>query len=297
MDSTFKLYQHVEKIGYAETDGLLEGECYFFPKIDGTNASVWVSDGVMCAGSRTRQLSIESDNAGFFAYVSTSNELKLFFEHNPHIRLFGEWLVPHSLRTYRDEAWRKFYVFDVLDGDKYVHYNEYSVLLEEFNIEYIPPILMVNSPSQERIINTLSENSFLIKDGEGSGEGVVVKRYDFVNKYGKTVWGKAVTNEFKAKHIKAMGVREVKEKIKIEDSIAASYVTKSLVDKNFAKIELDAGGFSGKQIPRLLNSVFYDVVKEDIWEIVKEYKNPTIDFSRLMKCVFAHVKVYKPELF
>lgn len=35
----FIKYQHLERLGNQETNGILDGEVYVFPKIDGTNAS------------------------------------------------------------------------------------------------------------------------------------------------------------------------------------------------------------------------------------------------------------------
>ena len=63
----FRKYQHIERFGTTEVSQIEFGECFIFPKIDGTNASVWLDDGEICAGSRQRQLSIEADNAGFYA--------------------------------------------------------------------------------------------------------------------------------------------------------------------------------------------------------------------------------------
>lgn len=227
-------------------------------------------------------------------------KIKLFLTEHPDLRLFGEWLVPHSLKTYREECWRKFYVFDVVryDGERlvYLPYEEYSGLLAEFDIEFIPPIFVVNKPTEERLYNALEQNNYLIQDGQGTGEGVVIKSYEFVNRFGRTVWAKLVTSEFKAKHTKALGPREVLEKAKVEDKIAAEFVTRALVDKTFAKIEND-GGWTSRAIPRLLNMVYYDVVREEAWEMVKRSKNPTIDFGQLQRAVFEHVKVHRPELF
>lgn len=293
---TFQKYQHIERVGTSETDGLFDGVCYFFPKIDGTNGSVWFDNGIKAA-SRNRELSIDNDNAGFYAASLNDERINGLLAENKTLRLFGEWLVPHSLKTYRDDAWRKFYVFDVFDEEKLLHYNDYQPILERHGVDYIPPIFFIDRPSEDRVYKALELNSFLIKDGEGVGEGVVIKRYDFVNRFGRTTWGKAVTSEFKAKHIKAMGPLELKEKVQIEDVIASEFVTKSIVDKVYAKIECENGGFSSKDIPRLLNTVFYDIVREDIWEIIKQHKNPTIDFGRLMKAVFYHAKIYRPEIF
>lgn len=294
---SFKEYTHVERLGTSEVSDILDGRCYVFPKIDGTNASLWAVDGVINAGSRTRHLSLESDNAGFYAEHVNSIPYQMFFSAHPDKRLYGEWLVPHSLKTYNEKAWRKFYVFDVMHGDKYLSYDEYQPLMEQFGIEYIPPIFVVERPTEERLYGALEQNNYLIRDGEGAGEGVVVKNYSYVNRFGRIAFAKIVTAEFKAKHTKALGVREVKEKIRVEDSIAAEFVTKSLVDKVYAKIEVEKGGFTSRDIPRLLNTVYYDIVREDIWEIVKKYKSPTIDFSYLLKAVIAHTKIYKPELF
>ena len=76
----------------------------------------------------------------------------------------------------------------------------------------------------------------------------------------------------------------------VEDEIAEKYVTKSLCDKVRAKIELDEGSWESKYIPRLLNTVFHDVVEEESWNFIKEYKNPTINFKTLQSFVYNRVK-------
>jgi len=37
----FKKYQHIERYGNEEVEGIDLGDCYIFPKIDGTQAIVW----------------------------------------------------------------------------------------------------------------------------------------------------------------------------------------------------------------------------------------------------------------
>ena len=73
----FKKYQHLEKLGYPDVENILEGMCYIFPKIDGTNGSVWIDkSNVVQAGSRNRQLSLDSDNAGFYAHILQCQKIK-----------------------------------------------------------------------------------------------------------------------------------------------------------------------------------------------------------------------------
>lgn len=290
----FIKYQHLERFGTAETQGIDIGLCYVFPKIDGTNSQLWWSNGLQ-AGSRNRHLSIDSDNAGFYNWALNQERFEKFFKSNPELRLYGEWLVPHTLKTYNKTAWNNFYVFDVMKGENYLHYENYKAILDEFEIEYIPPICKVENPSYERLINQLEKNGYLIEDGKGTGEGIVIKNYGYVNKFGRQTWAKIVKNEFKAKHAKC-DVTEIKESKIIEQEIVNKFVIDVLVNKEVAKIDLEVG-WSSKQIPRLLNTIFYCLVKEEMWNILKEFKNPTIDFKRLLYFSNARIKEVAPHLF
>jgi hypothetical protein len=302
----FRKYQHIERFGTTEVKNIELGKVYVFPKIDGTNGSLWQGG----AGSRKRELSLDNDNAGFYNWAVSNSKLRAFFVENPTLRLFGEWLVPHSLKTYREDAWNKFYVFDVAidkyeseikhEGDdklKYLHYDVYSELLDRYDIEYIRPICTIENASHEQLVNQLMKNVFLIEDGKGVGEGIVIKNYDYYNKYGRQTWAKIVTSEFKEKHTKEMGASDIKGRKMIEAEIAKIYVTKALCEKVKAKIEIDNDGFSSKNIPQLLNTVYYDIVKEECWNFVKKFKNPTLDFNKILHFVFAEVKLKLPELF
>lgn len=291
----FKKYQHLERFGTTEVNDIEVGTCHIFPKLDGTNASIWWEDGLK-AGSRNRELSFDNDNAGFLAWASENSGLSCFFRENKDLRLYGEWLVPHTLKTYIDSAWRDFYVFDVMRGDEYLSYSEYKGLLDSHNINYIPPICIIKNPTDETLFNCLDKNDYLINDNEGVGEGIVIKNYDFKNRFGNVVWAKIVRTEFKVKNQKVSGPSEIKEKNTIEEKIIAEYVTGSLVEKEYSKIEVESG-WSSKMIPKLLNVVFYCLIKEESWDFIKKHKNPTINYKRLMSLSFAKTKELKPELF
>lgn len=295
----FFKYQHIERLGTDETEGLLIGNCFIFPKIDGTNSSVWLGDtGELCAGSRNRILSLDNDNAGFYAYIRSQQNIIDFLNMHPSFRLYGEWLVPHSLKTYEDKAWRNFYIFDVYDDvtNQYVHYDIYKDMFNEFGIDYIPAICEIRNPSEDTLYQLLEKNTFLIKDGQGTGEGIVIKRYDYVNKYGRTTWAKIVKNEFKALHSKHQ-TTIINNKITIEDKIVNKYITDALVEKEYSKIVNERGGWKPQYIPQLLNTVFYCLVKEDAWNFVKDFKNPTINFNTLQILTTQRIKSLMPKLF
>jgi hypothetical protein len=288
----FDKYQKVKRLGDDEVNGLLNGQCYVFPKLDGTNASVWVDErGVICCGSRTRQLSEEQDNHGFCVWVNEELKLQRFMHNYQHLRLCGEWLVPHSLKTYREEAWRRFYVFDVMNGDDaYVHPSDYMAMLQEAELDFIPCTAIINDPSPEQIQAEADRNTFMMQDGH-IGEGVVVKNYDFVNKFGRRTWGKLVRNEFKEKNGLEFGPRLLEGEAQIEREIAERYVTQALVDKERAKIE------TSPIQPRLLQQVYHSIVVDDLWTVLKKHKNPTINFKRLQAHCTRRTKVFATDLF
>lgn len=300
----FREYQHIERFssGVDEIAGIELGTCYIFPKIDGTNASIWQDGEWMGCGSRRKTLSYEDDNSGFYKWAVNDTRFHLYLERNPQHRLYGEWLVPHSLKTYREDAWRKFYVFDVVEetdneNHRYLTYEEYQPLLEEFNIDYIIPIAIMTDCSSESLIPILDKNTFLIDDGKGAGEGIVIKNYGFRNRFGKQVWAKIVRNEFREKHIRTMGPTTLEGREMIERKIVDKFCSSSFIEKEYSKIVVEKSWWDNKLIPMLLGRVYSEFIKEELWMIVKEFKMPIINFKTLNAAVIEKIKLVKPELF
>ena len=303
----FQRYTHIRRLGTDETEGIQDGQFYIFPKLDGANASAWMDSKEIAGGSRGRRVSLESDNAGFFKWLLQQPNIKEYLEAYPHRRLYGEWLVPHTLKIYREDAWRRFWIFDVTedrpsaDGfeEVYLPFEEYDVSLSEYGLDRIP-LIAKSKPgiklTQEDIDKYLQENNFLVDTDKGPGEGIVIKNYEHRSRFdGKLVYAKVVAREFKeaASKKKSYKVREAG----VEDSIISVFCTQSLIDKTHAKIVNDTGGWDQKMIPRLLETVFHDMVSEDIWAMVKRFKSPNIDFRVLRKLSNDRVKKVKENLF
>lgn len=295
----FKKYMHLERFGTEETSQLLDGRVWVFPKLDGSNASIWYEDlgnGIfgLSFGSRNRQLQLDNDNAGFMNACYMDSRYGNFFFKHKNLRLYGEWLVPHSLKTYHDDAWRRFYVFDVLDDttDEFLSYDKYKPLLDEFSIDYIPPLMIIKNANEDMLFQALDKcGTFLVKDGQGLGEGIVIKNYECgPNKYGRLTWGKIITNEFRDKHLKEMGAPIVSGSKIVEEEIVFEFVTESFILKEQAKITNELGEWTSKSIPRLLGTVYHELVTEEIWNILKKHKNPRINFSLLNKLTINKVK-------
>lgn len=294
----FVKYMHLERFGTDEVEGIEMGEAYVFPKLDGTNAQVWLQDGQIMAGSRNRTLSLDNDNAGFYGEMIKDDRIKAYLEDHPNFTLYGEWLVPHSLKTYRDDAWRKFYIFDVYcrATETFLHYEDFKGTLDAFGLDYLPPIAIIKNGTREHFEKCLDKNVFLIQEGQGVGEGIVIKNYTFTNRFGNVVWAKMITNAFKEVHHKEMGA-PILGGASVEELIVEQFVTQHLVDKVHAKIVNDEGGWKSQYIPRLLQTVFYDLITEEMWHILKEFKNPRVDFGFLQRLTIAKVKELKKEVF
>jgi len=334
---SFRKYDHVERLGNEEVEGIDLGEVYVFPKLDGTNASVWIDypmleDGSLAApyvgcGSRTRELSDENDNANFYRWVNNDDTWPLWqglIGHEGALwTLYGEWLVTHTLKTYRSDAWRRFWVFDVYDNQeqRYLPYDRYAPTLNQIGFDVIEPLCIITNPTELQLRQEVEQNTYLIYNGGGAGEGIVIKNYAWTNKYGRQPWAKIVRNEFKEENKRAFGVTEKTGEFQVEAAIAETYVTQAVVGKALDKIERDVlnnhdfgiqdcsvpnqiartkavlEGARPQIIPRLLQTVFYDLIREDLWDGLKRYQFPTVDFTRLRRHAVLRTKRFAPDLF
>lgn len=88
----------------------------------------------------------------------------------------------------------------------------------------------------------------------------------------------------------------MKKKSPTEQQIAITYVTEGRVNKTIAKMRA-SGPWTRKRIPELFQTVFRDIVEEEMRDIIEKFKDPIINFRRLRNCIVTAVKEAKPELF
>ena len=292
----YHTYMHVERLNSDMVAGLLDGICHVFPKIDGTNGCVWAEDGQIQYGSRKRWLQESQDNQGFKHTLQGPEyeSLRTFLLVHPQLTCYGEFLVPHTLRTYVPDAWQKFYIFDIWNADtmSWLTYGEYAPILDAIDVLYIPRIAIAVDPTLEDLCQLMNENTWLMKEGE-TGEGIVIKRYDYENRYGRTIWGKLVRPSFREEH---HVVGPTSKHNPVEERIIATYVTEERVNKVITKMA-EKGPMEDSRIKELLMRTFNELVTEEIWNILKKFHNPTIDFRVLRKCCETAVKHHASELF
>lgn len=282
----FVKYDKVVRLGNKEADGILEGLVYVMPKLDGTNASIWAGpDGVPNAGSRNRELTVSEDNAGFHKFVTESESICDFFSFTQgRYRLYGEWLVPHTVKGYIDSAWRKFYVFDVWDEDDEVWLkpDEFTEILDIYDDIQTMPCIVLSNPNAEELQLSRDHLSGFLMDG-GYGEGVVLKNYEWANRYGRSPHAKYLCEDFSVN--KGQKVQVAMDH-PVEAELATLITPSDLCLKTKAKIVLTEGGWSGKCIPRYLSTVWHDALIEELPDALKKMKLPTVNFKALQKEVY-----------
>lgn len=296
---SFKKYPKVHRLGKEETEGILEGTVHIEEKIDGSNVSIWFEEGAIQVGTRNQRIT-EGFN-GFVQYVQEHPTLTTLFERYPHIRLYGEWLVRHTI-SYKETNYKQFYLFDVCsrtpetDADPEareefwpriaVHQlaKDYDLRIPEYHGEFV-------NPSVETIMQFVGKSTL----GE-EGEGVVLKNPQFRDKFGNHNYAKIVTEKFKENNGVTFGGNNKHSDTYWEMYIVNKYMTLARIEKCMNKIQPTVDHkLDMADIPRIANTAYHDMLTEEIWEIAK--KVGTVDFKALKRVAMKKaVQIYKDLL-
>lgn len=302
-------FLHVVRLDEVSDLLTAKGDKYVFPKLDGTNATVWAdNEGVIHAGSRNRELSMDKDNAGFYKHVmesETMGPICQFCLDNPFMVVCGEWLGGKAghIKSYLN---KEFYVFDVklaTIGNSetkkrfgYLPYNSYSKALANYGYQYIIPPLRVYIDGENVTVEDVAElaesNHFNLPD-DVVGEGVVVKNYSYLSRFGNYEEGKIVRAEFKERKGQKSN-KSIAENSNIEQAIVDDLVSSSDIQKCINKVSDILGEeFSksnGKMVGMVMEMAFSDLISEEANVIAKKYGKYPIVFNDVKKFVYAKVR-------
>lgn len=291
---TFRTYPKIHRLGKEETDGILDGPVTIQEKIDGANVSIWLgSDGEIKCGSRSRELGDDAFN-GFTEYVRSNPKIKEWLTERPTVRLYGEWLVKHTI-TYPDEAYKKMYLFDIYrdEKDEYVEQWMVKAIAKELDLEY-PQIFAEEQQLTEEQIKEFVGKS-MIPDA-ANGEGVVIKRQGWKSKFGDHCYAKVVHEKFKESNAIVFGGNNKHSETYWEMYVVNKYCTLGRVKKIMQKLQPEIDHrLDMKEIPQVAGRCYHDLVTEEAWEIFN--KVPALDLKKLkMLCTKKFVQIYKDVL-
>lgn len=286
-------YPKIHRIGKEETDGILLGTCYIEEKIDGANTSIWFENGELKTASRT-QIKTDGFN-GFVDCVKNNEPIKKCLSENPNYRLYGEWLVRHTI-AYNELAYKKFYLFDITiisgtETEQWLTREEVLEIGAKYGIPTPKQFGRFIDPTEEEIRVYAGKT-----DLGDKGEGIVIKNPDFINKFGVMTYAKIVTESFKEDNSVTFGGNNKHSDTYNEVYVVNKYISLARVEKIMNKIQptidkrLDL-----EHIPRITGTVYHDMLTEEIWEI--QDKIPSLNFQILKRIAYKKiVQIYKEIL-
>ena len=268
-------YQHVERMGHDEVCGLLVGDVYTQVKVDGANLTVaYDTEAGLIIASRNNVISVGGEpSTGFGGAIEFCLAHKGIMELAENYILRGEWTSRHSI-SYSKEYTNRFLVFDLqrYADMSYLHPNDYQAMLDDLGIEYIPTLSMHTNPDLGELVGLVDGPD---QYGADQKEGIVIKNTDFKNGYGRTIWGKLVSADFKGMNKIAFGACKADP---AEVRFASHVVSDESVLKVIHKVSDEHGKSDIRQMPEVLGRFWYDCFQEELWGFVKEKKVKAFNF-------------------
>lgn len=278
----FRSYPKIHRLGKEETDDILLDPVTIQEKIDGANVSMWFDGKKVKCGTRTRELPDDESFNGFVEAVKANKKLAKWLKNNPTVRLYGEWLVKHTI-TYPDTAYKKIYLYDVIDETKNeedrVYWSQPDVekLATELDLEY-PQIFITDKMVTISEINEFVGKT-LVPDA-ANGEGVVIKNPKFRDKWGNHCYAKVVHEKFKESNAIIFGGNNKHSDSYWEMYVVNKYCTLGRVQKIMQKLQAETDRRLDKiHTKEISGRCMHDMITEEAWEIFN--KVPVIDNKKL----------------
>lgn len=313
----FRKYSHVRRFGTDGTEGYLNGHVIVTPKVDGANCVIFFDtekNSPVIAGRNT-VCSSPDDNSWLGAWfddcsVDNKNEaywLRKFVTDHPNIIIYGEWMggwkkdkFQGAIKDYNKEALRSVRIFDMFNTnlDIYVADHAWRLVLEtEYPalLPYIVPILAeFDNPTEDQLWEVAKNNNYLLEETGHPGEGIVLRNPDFKDELGNYHIVKMVLSDWRKNANK-------QQRDKIAEDIHAAIIEEYMSDAEMSKTiqktcakfdddEFDAT--SPKHMGFFTSVIFKDLVEENIMDMMKRFKKPTIDFDKLSDLATARGKQY-----
>lgn len=281
----FRKFNKIYRLGKEEVEGILEGTCYLEEKIDGANTSIWFDNNQLQLGSRNRHL-IDDPFNGFDAYVDKHEGISELFHDLPKYHLYGEWLVRHTIH-YNEENYKKWYLYDIIDTEtnEWLSRAEVAKISNDYDLNRTWHMDTLENPTIEQL------KEYVGKSALGKyGEGIVIKNPTFINRWGDRCYAKLVRQEFLEANAMTFNSNNKASEYYWETHFIHKYITEARLEKILHKLAPEINErWDMKHIPRIINTVYYDTITEESWELAKLAK--PIDFKKLKEFSLKKTKI------
>ena len=260
-------YGKIYQLGHAQIRDIFQYSVEIEEKVDGSQFSFGVIDGVLRCRSKNVEIIIEDNNYGMFdAAVESVLEIKDNLKTDYIYR--GEYLKNprHNSLTYNRIPVNHIVIYDIDTGvQNYLDPIEKEVEAERIGLDCVPQLRTGVIQSLDDVKELLERESFL---GGPNIEGFVVKAYGHFGADKKTLMGKFVSEAFKEVNKKQWAVTKHRE---IKEILSSRYRTIARWEKAVQHMREDGVlTDSPKDIGELIKYVKADVKKECEDEIKEE---------------------------
>jgi hypothetical protein len=256
-------YPKVWNIGHPYVRELFEGEVYVQEKVDGSQFSFGVLDGVLYCRSKGRQIHLPTDDKLFFQATETAQALARAGKLEEGWIYRGEVLhqPKHNALEYGRIPVGCIMLFDIDTGleDRMLP-ADLAFQASNLGLESVPLLHFGEILAADELAELLETESVL---GNTKVEGVVVKNYDRWGRDGKQLMGKFVSEKFREAHTKAWGESNKSQKA-IVQAVAEGLRTEARWEKAVQHLR-EAGKLqtAPQDIGPLIIEVQRDIVEEE----------------------------------
>jgi len=280
-----KKYPKIHRLGKDENKDFFKYQDDYVvitEKLDGANARMWVEDDEIIFGSRNVNNINNSDQWG--EYIDYVKEIVDPDDLDDDFIYIGEFMKPHTI-SYGDVP--KVIFFDILYKEN-GHPISYDIAMKEFedlNLDYIDPYF----EGKLKDLNKEDLEKFMKKSQyrDGQPEGIVLKNYDRMNRFGRPLYAKMVNDKFKEKHKANFKNDGGKKRDKVYNEmryLVDKYATEQRIKKQIYNLRDEKGmDISRKMMNYLIPMVIEDILQEEIVEIYRSSKINCIDFKVLQQ--------------
>jgi hypothetical protein len=276
--SSWSSYPEVFALGHKAIVGILDDDVLVEEKIDGSQFSFGLIDGILRVRSKSVEMGLESPESMFEKAVNAVVQIKDLL--HPEWTYRAEYLSKpkHNVLAYSRVPKNHLIIFDINDGhESYLLYEDKKKEAERIGFEVVPRLYSGRHFDISQLETLLETESVL---GGTTIEGIVVKNYFRFGRDKKVLMGKFVSEKFKEKHTKEWRSSNPSGK-DVVGLLIESLRTEARWEKAIQHLR-EQGQLenSPKDIGKLLKEIQQDVWKEEYDYIVERlisFAKPKID--------------------
>lgn len=191
-------YPKVYAIGHPAVDGLLGGDVIVEEKVDGSQFSFGVVDGILRVRSKNQEMPVDAPQQMFERAVEVVTSIRGVLRPGWIYRCEYLQSPQHNCLTYARVPDNHLVLLDVeVDASRFLPPEGKDAEALRLGISPVPVLSVGRVESPAGLKSYLERESFL---GGSLVEGVVVKNYARFGKDGKVLMGKYVSEAFKERH-------------------------------------------------------------------------------------------------